>query len=81
MILNLTDEILQYLRSDEFYLPTRSVRHASILLFYFQFEYSSANEVMDEMRRINGEPTSSDEEDHVRIFCLLFILISVFWIK
>ncbi len=34
---------------------------------YFQFEYSSANEDMDEMRRNNTDPTASDDEEHVSI--------------
>ncbi|UJR21028.1 hypothetical protein I4U23_024128 [Adineta vaga] len=45
VILNLTDDVLAYLRSDEFYLPT------------------SANEAMDEMRKINADEASSENED------------------
>ncbi|CAF4139937.1 unnamed protein product [Adineta steineri] len=45
VMLNLTDDILEYLRSDDFYLPT------------------SANEAMDEMRRVNANPSSDDDDD------------------
>ena len=63
VILNLTDDVLEYLRSDEFYLPIRFV--VLFLLLFFNWNIFSANEAMDSMRHINAE--SSDDEDPVRI--------------
>lgn len=45
VILNLTDDVLEYLRSDEFYLPT------------------SANQAMDDMRKVNRQQTSDSEDE------------------
>lgn len=63
----MTDDVLEYLRSDEFFLPTRFVLLIFVYDIIINIKICSANEIMNKIRQKKDD---SDDEDPVRVFMM-----------